>query len=93
VGGLPGRYVSDPHRQGLTAGRKRRLGDIFLTLLALGVMSGLGPRTWKLCVVGAFLATAAPFIAWFEEAALFIFLIDRAWIGDVVGRGPVAAPG
>jgi uncharacterized membrane protein len=32
-------------------------------------------RTWKLCVAGAFLALAAPFVAWFADAGLFIFLI------------------
>ena len=37
------------------------LGSILLTLLALGVfISGLDLRTWKLCVVGAFLALAVP---------------------------------
>jgi hypothetical protein len=52
------------------------LGSILLTLLALGVfISGLGLRTWKLCVAGAFLAIAVPFVAWFEDAALFMFLI------------------
>ena len=52
------------------------LGSILLTLLALGVfISGLDLRTWKLCVAGAFLAIAVPFVAWFEEAALFMFLI------------------
>jgi hypothetical protein len=52
------------------------LGSILLTLLALGVfISGLDLRTWKLCVAGAFLALAVPFVAWFADAALFIFLI------------------
>jgi hypothetical protein len=52
------------------------LGSILLTLLALGVfISGLDLRTWKLCVAGAFLALAVPFVAWFEDAALFMFLI------------------
>jgi hypothetical protein len=52
------------------------LGSILLTLLALGVfISGLDLRTWKLCVAGAFLAIAVPFVAWFEDAALFMFLI------------------
>jgi hypothetical protein len=52
------------------------LGSILLTLLALGVfISGLDLRTWKLCVAGAFLALAVPFVAWFENAALFMFLI------------------
>jgi hypothetical protein len=52
------------------------LGSILLTLLALGVfISGLDLRTWRLCVAGAFLALAVPFVAWFADAALFIFLI------------------
>jgi hypothetical protein len=52
------------------------LGSILLTLLALGVfISGLDLRTWKLCVAGAFLALAVPFVAWFADAGLFIFLI------------------
>ncbi|HZZ22781.1 MAG TPA: hypothetical protein VFE60_09495 [Roseiarcus sp.] len=52
------------------------LGSILLTLLALGVfLSGLDLRTWKLCVAGAFLALAVPFVAWFEDAALFMFRI------------------
>jgi hypothetical protein len=52
------------------------LGSILLTLLALGVfISGLDLRTWKLCVAGGFLALAVPFVAWFEDAALFMFLI------------------
>jgi hypothetical protein len=52
------------------------LGSMLLTLLALGVfISGLDLRTWKLCVAGVFLAIAVPFVAWFEEAALFVFLI------------------
>ena len=52
------------------------LGSILLTLLALGVfISGLDLRTWKLCVAGVFLAIAVPFVAWFENAALFMCLI------------------
>jgi hypothetical protein len=52
------------------------LGSILLTLLALGVfISGLDLRTWKLCVVGAFLALAVPFVAWVADAGLFVFLI------------------
>ena len=52
------------------------LGSILLTLLALGVfISGLDLRTWKLCVAGAFLALAVPFVAWVANAGLFIFLI------------------
>ena len=52
------------------------LGSILLTLLALGVfISGLDLRTWKLCVAGAFLALAVPFVAWVADAGLFIFLI------------------
>lgn len=57
------------------------LGSILLTLLALGVfISGLDLRTWKLCVVGAFLALAVPFVAWFADAGLFIFLIGAVLI-------------
>jgi hypothetical protein len=52
------------------------IGSILLTLLALGVfISGLDLRTWKLCVAGAFLALAVPFVAWFADASLFIVLI------------------
>ncbi len=52
------------------------LGSILLTLLALGVfISGLDLRTWKLCVAGAFLALAVTFVAWFDDAALFMLLI------------------
>jgi hypothetical protein len=71
------------------------LGSIFLTLLALGVfISGLGLRTWKLCVAGVFLAIPVPFVAWFEEAALFIFLIGIALIalGLVVWWGANRSP-
>ena len=57
------------------------LGSILLTLLALGVfISGLDLRTWKLCVAGAFLALAVPFVAWFADAALFVFLIGAGLI-------------
>jgi hypothetical protein len=57
------------------------LGSILLTLLALGVfISGLDLRTWKLCVAGAFLALAVPFVAWFADAGLFIFLIGLVLI-------------
>jgi hypothetical protein len=57
------------------------LGSILLTLLALGVfISGLDLRTWKLCVAGAFLAIAVPFVAWFDDAAMFMFLIGIALI-------------
>jgi hypothetical protein len=52
------------------------IGSILLTLLALGVfISGLDLRTWKLCIAGAFLALAVPFVAWVADAGLFIFLI------------------
>jgi hypothetical protein len=71
------------------------LGSIFLTLLALGVfISGLGLRTWKLCVAGVFLAIPVPFVAWFEEAGLFIFLIGMALIalGLVVWWGANRSP-
>jgi hypothetical protein len=52
------------------------LGSILLTLLSLGVfISGLDLRTWKLCVAGGFLALAVTFVAWFDNAGLFIFLI------------------
>ena len=57
-------------------GQHDAVGSILLTLLALGVfISGLDLRTWKLCVAGAFLALAVPFVAWFADAGLFIFLI------------------
>jgi hypothetical protein len=58
------------------------LGSILLTLLALGVfISGLDLRTWKLCVAGAFLAIAVPFVAWFDDAAMFMLLIGIVLIG------------
>jgi hypothetical protein len=57
------------------------LGSMMLTLLALGVfISGLDLRAWKLCVAGAFLGVAVPFVAWFEQAALFLFLIGAVLI-------------
>jgi hypothetical protein len=57
------------------------LGSMMLTLLALGVFdSGLDLRAWKLCVAGVFLAIAVPLVAWFEQAALFIFLIGAVLI-------------
>ena len=71
------------------------LGSILLTLLALGVfISGLDLRTWKLCVAGAFLALAVPFVAWFEDAGVVHVShrrpADRARIAHVVGRPSVA---
>jgi hypothetical protein len=71
------------------------LGSILLTLLALGVfISGLDLRTWKLCVAGGFLAIAVPFVAWFEDAALFMFLIGVVLIalGLVVWWGANRTP-
>ena len=57
------------------------LGSMMLTLLALGVfVSGLDLRAWKLCVAGVFLAVAVPLVAWFEQAALFLFLIGSVLI-------------
>jgi hypothetical protein len=57
------------------------LGSMMLTLLALGVfVSGLDLRAWKLCVAGVFLAIAVPLVAWFEQAALFLFLIGAVLI-------------
>jgi len=57
------------------------LGSMMLTLLALGVfVSGLDLRAWRLCVAGAFLAIAVPLVAWFERAALFLFLIGAVLI-------------
>jgi hypothetical protein len=57
------------------------LGSMMLTLLALGVfVSGLDLRDWKLCVAGGFLAVAVPLVAWFERAALFLFLIGAVLI-------------
>ncbi len=65
-------HVSD--RDGLVT--HDALGSILLTLIALGVfISGLDLRTWKLCVAGAFLALAVPFVAWFADAGLFVFLL------------------
>ncbi len=57
------------------------LGSMLLTLLALGVfISGLDLRAWKLCVAGIFLAIAVPLVAWFEQAALLLFLIGAVLI-------------
>jgi hypothetical protein len=57
------------------------LGSMMLTLLALGVfVSGLDLRAWKLCVAGVFLAIAVPLVAWFERAALFLFLIGAVLV-------------
>jgi len=57
------------------------LGSMLLTLLALGVfIAGLDLRAWKLCVAGVFLAIAVPLVAWFEQAALFLFLLGAVLI-------------
>jgi hypothetical protein len=49
------------------------IGRVMLTLLALGVfISGLDLRDWRLWVAGVFLAVAAPPVARFEQAALFL---------------------
>jgi len=57
------------------------LGSMMLTLLALGVfVAGLDLRAWKLCVAGVFLAIAVPLVTWFEQAALFLFLIGAVLI-------------
>jgi len=57
------------------------LGSMLLTLLALGVfVAGLDLRAWKLCVAGVFLAIAVPLVTWFEQAALFLFLIGAVLI-------------
>jgi hypothetical protein len=37
-------------------------------------------RAWKLCVAGVFLAIAVPLVTWFEQAALFLFLIGAVLI-------------
>jgi hypothetical protein len=51
-------------------------GLVLLTLLALGVFTaGLNLRSWRLCLTGAFLAVAAPILAWVEQAALLILLL------------------
>ena len=51
-------------------------GLILLTLLALGVFTaGLNVWSWRLCLTGAFLAVAAPMLAWVEQAALLILLL------------------
>lgn len=57
------------------------MGRMMLTLLALGVfVSGLNLRAWKLCVAGAFLAVAAPLLAWFQQAAWVLLLIGGVLI-------------
>ena len=57
------------------------LGSMLLTLLALGgFVAGLDLRAWKLCVAGVFLAIAVPLVTWFEQAALFLFLIGAVLI-------------
>ena len=49
---------------------------MLLTLLALGLFTaGLNLWSWRICVSGAFLAVAAPLLAWLEQAALFIMLL------------------
>jgi hypothetical protein len=51
-------------------------GLVLLTLLALGLFTaGLNLWSWQICVTGAFLAVAAPVLAWLEQAALFIMLL------------------
>lgn len=53
------------------------LGLMILTLLALGVfVAGLNLRTWKLCLTGAFLAVSVPAIAWLQDAALLLVMIE-----------------
>jgi hypothetical protein len=70
-------YVSNVQGQVTSAA----LGSMMLTLLALGVfVSGLDLRAWKLCVAGVFLAIAVPLVAWFEQAALFLFLIGAVLV-------------
>jgi hypothetical protein len=50
-------------------------GLVLLTLLALGLFTaGLSLWSWQICVTSAFLAVAAPVLAWVEEAALVIML-------------------
>jgi hypothetical protein len=57
------------------------MGRMMLTLLALGVfVSNLNLRAWKLCVAGAFLAVAAPLVAWFQQAAWVLLLIGGVLI-------------
>jgi hypothetical protein len=54
------------------------LGSILLTLLALGVFifrTGLEDLEALHRIAGAFLAIAVPFVAWFDDAAMFMFLI------------------
>jgi hypothetical protein len=51
-------------------------GLVLLTLLALGLFTaGLNLWSWQICVTGAFLAVAAPALAWLEQAALLIMLL------------------
>ncbi len=74
------------------------LGSMLLTLLALGVfVAGLDLRAWKLCVAGVFLAIAVPMVTWFEQAALFLFLIGAVLImlGVLLwwGRAKLSADG
>jgi hypothetical protein len=58
------------------------LGEMMLTLLALGVfISGLDLRDWRLAVAGAFLAVSVPLVGWFEQAALFLVFIGAVLIG------------
>jgi|HubBroStandDraft_1064217.scaffolds.fasta_scaffold502220_1 hypothetical protein len=57
------------------------LGEMMLTLLALGVfISGLDLRDWRLAVAGAFLAISVPLIGWFEQAALFLVFVGAVLI-------------
>lgn len=56
-------------------------GLMLLTVLALGVfVSGLGLKSWKLCVTGAFLAVSVPAIAWIQHAALLLVLVGLVLI-------------
>lgn len=51
------------------------MGLDVLTLLALGTfVAGVHALSWRICVVGGFLAAAVPAIAWLEQSALIVTL-------------------
>ena len=51
------------------------MGLDVLTLLALGTfLAGVHALSWRICVVGGFLAVAVPAIAWLEQSVLLVTL-------------------
>ena len=53
-----------------------------LTLLALGAFTaGVHIGSWRICLVGIFLAVGVPAIAWLEESALLLLLVVVVVVG------------